>query len=99
MSFRPFTNFRTTMANTKSAIKAARQTERRFARNKAVKTRLKTLSRNLTTAHASGNKDEARQLASTYISALDKAAKSNVLHRNVVSRHKSRWGKVAMGQA
>lgn len=87
------------MANTKSAIKAARQSERRYLRNKAVKTRLKTLSKNLATAHAGGKKDEARELASSYLSALDKAAKANVVHRNVVSRHKSRWGKVAMGLA
>jgi len=87
------------MANTKSAIKAARQNLRRNVRNKAVKTRLKTLSKSLVTAQAAGNKDEARQLASSYLSALDKAAKVHVVHRNVVSRHKSRWGKVAMGQA
>lgn len=87
------------MANTKSAIKAARQNLRRYVRNKAVKTRLKTLAKSLAAAHAGGKKEEARQIASTYLSALDKAAKVNVLHRNVVSRHKSRWSKVAMGQA
>ena len=87
------------MANTKSAIKAARQNERRNLRNRTVKTRLKTLSKNLAAAQAAGKKDEAQQLAASYLSALDKAAKSNVVHRNVVSRHKSRWGKVAMGQA
>jgi small subunit ribosomal protein S20 len=86
------------MANTKSAIKAARQNLRRNIRNRTVKTRLKTLSKNLAAAHAAGKKDEERQLAVSYLSALDKAAKANVVHRNVVSRHKSRWGKVAMGQ-
>ena len=35
------------MANTKSAIKAARKTERFTARNKTVKTRLKTLHKKL----------------------------------------------------
>ena len=87
------------MANTKSAIKAARQNERRNLRNRTVKTRLKTLSKNLTAAQAAGNKEQAQQLAASYLSALDKAAKANVVHRNVVARHKSRWGKVAMGQA
>lgn len=87
------------MANTKSAIKAARQNLRRNLRNRAVKTRLKSLSKSLTAAHAAGKKDEARDLATSYLSALEKAAKAHVVHRNVVSRHKSRWGKVAMGQA
>lgn len=87
------------MANTKSAIKAARQSLRRNIRNRTVKTRLKTLSKNLAAAHAAGKKDEERQLAVSFLSALDKAAKANVVHRNAVARHKSRWGKVAMGQA
>lgn len=87
------------MANTKSAIKAARQNARRNLRNRTVKSRLKTLSKNLTAAQAAGKKDEARDLATSYLSALDKAAKANVVHRNVVARHKSRWSKVAMGQA
>ena len=87
------------MANTKSAIKAARQNERRNLRNRTIKSRLKTLSKHLAAAQAAGNKDEARQLAASYLSALDRAAKSNVIHRNAVSRLKSRWSKVAMGQA
>lgn len=87
------------MANTKSAIKAARQALRRKDRNNAVKSRLKTLARRLEKLTAEGKKDESRAAAIEYISALDKATKSNVVHANAASRHKSRLSKLALGAA
>ena len=87
------------MANTKSAIKAARQALRRQERNKTVTSRLKTLSRKLAKLTTENKTDEARAVAVEYISALDKAAKSNVVHKNAVARHKSQLSKLVLAKA
>jgi small subunit ribosomal protein S20 len=87
------------MANTKSAIKAARQALRRQDRNKTVKSRLKTLSRKLATLTSESKNDEARAVAVEFISALDKAAKSNVVHKTAVARHKSQLSKLVLAKA
>ncbi len=81
------------MANTKSAIKAARKTERLTARNKAVKTRLKTLHKKLDKAVAGGDQEATKVAASAYVSAMDKATKSGVVHKNAASRAKAHTAK------
>ena len=85
------------MANTKSAIKYVRKTERRAAHNRGVRSRLKTLSRKVKTAEASGNKEEAANSAREFISSLDKAAKSGIIHANVARRHKSSCSHLVFG--
>ena len=81
------------MANTKSAIKAARKTERQTARNRAVKTRLKTLHKKFETAAAGADKEAIRSAGSAYASAMDRATKSGVVHRNAAARAKSHIAK------
>lgn len=81
------------MANTKSAIKAARKTARLTVRNKAVKTRLKTLRKKLDAAIAAGKADEAKTIGIQYASAMDKATKSGVVHKNAAARAKSHAAK------
>lgn len=78
------------MANTKSAIKAARKTERLTVRNKAVKTRLKTLSKKFQASVASGDKEAIQAAGASYASAMDRATKSGVVHKNAASRAKSK---------
>ncbi|MEI6464392.1 MAG: 30S ribosomal protein S20 [Verrucomicrobiota bacterium] len=81
------------MANTKSAIKAARKSLRLTERNRGVKTRLKTLRKRLDTLIAS--KDAAaKEVAADYASAMDRAVKSGVVHKNAASRAKSHASKV-----
>ncbi len=81
------------MANTKSAIKAARKAVRLTERNRGVKTRLKTLRKQLDTLFA--KKDAgAKDAASAYVSAMDKAVKSGVVHKNAASRAKVHAAKV-----
>ena len=87
------------MANTKSAIKAARKTTRLTARNKAVKTRLKTLHKKLEAAIKSGKADEAKAAAISYASAMDRATKSGVVHKNAASRAKSHAAKFAQAKS
>ncbi|MBW8781847.1 MAG: 30S ribosomal protein S20 [Verrucomicrobia bacterium] len=81
------------MANTKSAIKAARKTARLTTRNKAAKTRLKTLHKKLLTAEKAGKPEDIKSAASAYVSAMDKATKSGVVHKNAAARAKSHVAK------
>ena len=77
------------MANTKSASKRARQSPKRTLRNRSVTTNLRSLAKR----HASGEgkPEEMRAL----VSALDKAAKRGVIHKNVANRRKARLNKAA----
>ncbi len=81
------------MANTKSAIKAARKTQRQTLRNKAVKTRLKTLHKRFEAAVAGADQEAVRSAGAAYASAMDRATKSGVVHRNAASRAKSHIAK------
>lgn len=81
------------MANTKSAIKAARKTVRLTDRNRGTKTRLKTLRKRLDTLIAAKDEAGVKTAASAYVSAMDKAVKSGVVHRNAVSRAKAHTSK------
>ncbi len=74
------------MANTKSASKRGRQTDVRSLRNRTVRTRLRKMQKNLSSA--TGPKDETS--ARAVISAVDKAAKRGVIHRNAANRRKAR---------
>jgi small subunit ribosomal protein S20 len=81
------------MANTKSALKAARKSLRNAARNQAVKTRLKSLAKSVQKAATGTDAEATRAAAIAYSSALDKAVKSHVIHRNSASHHKSQFAK------
>ena len=81
------------MANTKSALKAARKSLRNAARNQAAKTRLKTLAKAVQLAATGSDAEASRAAAIAYSSALDKAVKSHVIHRNAAAHHKSQYSK------
>jgi small subunit ribosomal protein S20 len=78
------------MANHLSALKRARQTEHRTARNRANTSRLRTQLRELREIIAKGDKAAAEQLYRETVSALDKAIQKGTLHENTASRYKSR---------
>jgi small subunit ribosomal protein S20 len=80
------------MANHFSALKRARQTERRTARNRINTSRLRTQLRELRESIAKGDKQAAAELYRTTVSALDKAIQKGILHENTASRYKSRLG-------
>ena len=77
------------MANIKSQIKRNLQNEKARVRNKAVRSELKTRTKNvLTAAEQNGeNLEEATRLA---IKKIDKAASKGVIHKNQAARRKSR---------
>jgi small subunit ribosomal protein S20 len=80
------------MANHFSALKRARQTEKRTVRNRANTSRLRSALRDLREALAKGDKPGAEQVFRQTVSALDKAVQKGVLHENTASRYKSRLG-------
>ena len=81
------------MANTKSALKAARKTVGLTERNRRTKTRLKTLRKRLNSMIESKDAAGAKTAAAAFVSAMDKAVKSGVVHRNAASRAKARASK------
>ena len=78
------------MANHFSALKRARQTEKRTARNRANTSRLRTALRGLRESLAKGDKAAAEKTYRETVSALDKAVQKGVIHNNTASRYKSR---------
>jgi small subunit ribosomal protein S20 len=80
------------MANHLSALKRARQTERRSARNRANTSSLRTQLRELRETIAKGDKAGAEQTYRKTVSALDKAIQKGTLHENTASRYKARLG-------
>ena len=81
------------MANHKSSIKRARQTVVRTERNRAEKSRMKTIRKRAIAAIASGDKAAAATAASEFSSVVDKAAKRNLIHPNKAANLKSKTAK------
>jgi small subunit ribosomal protein S20 len=79
------------MANTKSASKRARQTAVRSLRNRSVLTRLRKMQKSVAGA-------EQKDVTSvrSLVSAVDKAAKRGIIHRNAANRRKSRLNKALL---
>ena len=83
------------MANIKSQIKRNRQNEKRHERNKAVRTSLKTSTKKVHTAAASGDAETATARSHEAARAYDKAASKGMVHKRTAARHKSRLAKAA----
>jgi small subunit ribosomal protein S20 len=81
------------MANIKSQIKRNRQNEARHERNKAVRSKLKTLTRRFRAAVEEGDKDAATAAFADASRALDKAASKGVVHKNTAANRKSGMAK------
>lgn len=77
------------MGNTKSALKNARKTRARTLRNRHVKSRLKTLERQFQACLEGKDEEATRKASAEFISALDRAAKSSIIHENKAARKKS----------
>lgn len=82
------------MANTRSAAKRKRQTERRTNLNKSILSGLKQQRKRVAAALTSGDKAKAQVELNVLASRLDKAAKRGIVHRNLANRRKSRAAKV-----
>lgn len=78
------------MANTDSARKRIRQTEKRMARNKARKSRVRSFVRKLEEAIATGDKAAAQEAFRAAQPELQRAVTKGALHANTVARKVSR---------
>ena len=81
------------MADHFSALKRARQTETKTARNRASKSRLRSALRSLREAIGKGDKAEAQKAYDATVSVVDKGVQKGVLHKNTASRYKARLNK------
>ncbi len=81
------------MANHKSALKRAGQSEIRRMRNRAVKTRVKSVVKEVRQAVANNSEGTQAQLK-TAQATIDKAAKKGVLHKRTASRKVARLAKL-----
>lgn len=78
------------MANTQSAIKRIRSSERKRRINQVHRSRARTFIRRTRRLIAAGQLEEAETMAHQALSALDKAAQKGVIHKNNAARRKSR---------
>jgi len=81
------------MANHKSALKRVRQTKRRTERNRQRKTVIKQLRKETLGAIESGDAQAAGERASKFASAVDKAAKKGLIHKNKAANLKRKAAK------
>ncbi|MEY4697592.1 MAG: hypothetical protein RIT14_2020 [Pseudomonadota bacterium] len=78
------------MANTEQSKKRARQSEARYAVNKARRSRIRTFLRKVEEALASGNAEAAAEALKNAQPELQRGVSKGVLHHNTVSRKISR---------
>ena len=78
------------MANHYSALKRARQTEKKTVANRANKSRLRSALRAMREAIAKGDKTAAEWALKAAASSVDKGVQKGVLHKNTANRYKAR---------
>jgi len=83
----------------KSAKKALRQSEKRRTRNRAQKQTVKNLLKKIRALVSEKKPQEAEKILPRAYKALDKAAKTNLMKKNTVSRTKSRLAKAVLSAA
>lgn len=81
------------MANTRSAEKRNRQTQKRRARNQGVRTRVKSAVKAVRETLERGELAAAQEAFKMAARVIDKASSKGVVHRNTASRKISRLAK------
>jgi small subunit ribosomal protein S20 len=81
------------MAHTQSAKKRIRQTIARTAINRSTMSRVRTLRKKVVAAVAAQDKEAAVAAYNTFASAIDKAAKKNIVPANRAANYKSKAAK------
>lgn len=81
------------MPNTKSAQKAMRQSRRRNAINLRTRSKYKSAVKETRGHISAGSAKDAAEALKKAMSALDKAVKKKVIHKNTADRKKSRMAK------
>lgn len=87
------------MANIKSAKKRILVNETKAARNKAIRSKVKTAIKKVDAAIAAGDKAAAQVCLVAAISEIDKATTKGVYHKNTSSRKVARLSKAVSAMA
>ena len=82
------------MANIKSAKKRILVTETRAARNKSIRSEVKTAIKKVEAAVAANDKDAAKAALTVAISTIESASSKSVYHKNNAGRKVSRLTKL-----
>ena len=82
------------MANIKSAKKRILVTQTKTARNKSIKSAVKTAMKKVEAAVEAKNKEEAQAALSNAVSAIGKATLKGVYHKNNAARKVSRLSRL-----
>ena len=85
------------MANHKSALKRARQNQLRRVRNRASKTRIKNMVKEVRLAAGEAPGDDVMHQLNAAKSVIDKAAKKGGIHKKTAARKISRLSKLVNG--
>ena len=80
------------MPNNKQTKKRVRQDERKRVHNKAIKSSMRTAMKRVLRADSKEDAEAALPMA---MKRIDKAAKTNIVHKNAAARYKSRMARVA----
>jgi small subunit ribosomal protein S20 len=83
------------LANHKSALKRARQNELRRLRNKATKTRIKSIVKEVRSSIGKESGEDVLVKLTAAQSNIDKATKKGVIHKRTAARKISRLTKLA----
>ena len=87
------------MANIKSAKKRILVNETKAARNKAIKSRVKTAIKKVDAAVAANDNAQATEMLKAAIAEISKAGRKGVYHKNNAARKVSRLAKLVNGVA
>lgn len=83
------------MAKHKSAVKAHRQSVKKQAHNRELRSRLRSGLKKIRTALDSGNAEGAKDALNSAFSLIDKMSAKGIIHDNAAGRYKSRLVKRA----
>lgn len=78
------------MANSAQARKRARQSDKQREHNTSQRSEYRTAVKKVIKAVAAGDKEAAKLAYQESVSAIDRIADKNIVHKNKASRHKSR---------
>lgn len=81
------------MSKTSSAAKRHKQSLKRRARNRHIRSTVKSAVKDVRTATAEGNAEAAREVLSSAVSAIARAGSKGVLHKKTVARKVARLSK------
>jgi small subunit ribosomal protein S20 len=81
------------VANIRSARKRARQAEKRRLHNMGLRSRMRTLIKNVVKAIEKGDKEAASRAYSAAVPVIDSMTNKRIISKNKAARHKSRLNK------